>query len=222
LTIFEETEPDRMTLLSLYKENRLFFLIFLVFFFASVFVLLFLSKAEGFYLLNTYHSNFLTGIFICFTYLGDGFFCVATGLLLFVFKRRFLSLMVLSSYAISGIIAQALKYCIVEARPAVYLKDSSYQYFIDNVTLHNLYSFPSGHSASAFALAAVLSFSAKNKNYSLLFLTAAILVGYSRIYLAQHFMDDVLAGAVIGLLSAIICRIFFEKVFNQLLRRGKS
>jgi membrane-associated phospholipid phosphatase len=211
-----------MTLTSLVKNNRLFFLIFLVFFLASVFILLFLSKANGFYLLNPYHSDFLTTIFTRFTYLGDGFFCVATGLLLFVFKKCFLSLMVLSSYAISGIIAQVLKYFIIEARPAVFLKDSSYQYFIDDVTLHNLHAFPSGHAASAFALAAVLSFAAKNKNYSILFLAGAILVGYSRIYLAQHFMDDVLAGAVIGLLSAIISWIFFEKLFNHLLRSEKT
>lgn len=211
-----------MTLTSLYKKNRLFFIVFLLFFLASVFVLLFLSKADGFYLLNTYHSNFLTIIFIWFTYFGDGFFCVATGILLFVFKKRFLSLMVLSSYAISGIIAQALKYGIVEARPAVYLRDSSYRYFIDKVTLHNLSAFPSGHAASAFALAAVLSFALKNKNYSILFLAWAILVGYSRIYLAQHFPDDVLAGAVIGLISAVICWIFFEKIFNHWLRSKKN
>ncbi|MEP6951846.1 MAG: phosphatase PAP2 family protein [Ginsengibacter sp.] len=211
-----------MSLSSLYKENRLFFYIFFVFFLASVSILLFFSRANGFYFLNPYHSNFLTIFFTWFTYLGDGFFCVATGILLFILRKRFLSLMVLSSYAISGIIAQALKYCIVEARPAVYLKDSSYQYFINDVTLHNLYSFPSGHSASAFALAAVLSFDAKNKNYSIFFLAGAILVGYSRIYLAQHFMDDVLAGAITGLLSSIICRMFFEKLFNHLLRYKKS
>ena len=206
-----------MTLPALYKKNQLFFILCLVFFSAAAFILLFLSKEAGFYLLNAYHNNFLTPVFICFTYLGDGFFCVATGILLFIFKKRFLSLMVLSSYAVSGIIAQVLKYYILEARPAVYLKDTSYPYFIDNVTLHNLHAFPSGHTASAFALAAVLSFSVKNKRYSILFLAGAILVGYSRIYLAQHFMDDVLAGAVIGLLSAILCWIYFEKLFSRLL-----
>ena len=211
-----------MTLTSLYNKNRLFFLVFLLFFLASALVLLFLSKESGFYFLNAYHSHFLTAFFTWFTYLGDGFFCVATGILLFVFKKRFLSLMVLGSYAMSGIIAQVLKYYIIEARPAVYLKDSSYPYFIDDVTLHNLHSFPSGHTVSAFALAAVLSFAAKNKNYSILFLAAAILVGYSRVYLAQHFIDDVLAGAVIGLISAIICRIFFERLFRHLLRSEKN
>ena len=210
-----------MTLVSLFKTNRLFFFGFLLFFLACVFVLLSYSKADGFYLLNTYHSDFLTTLFIWFTYLGDGIFCVAAGVLLVIFKKRFLGLMVLSSYAISGIIAQVLKYFITEARPAVLLRDSSYQYFIDEVTLHNLYSFPSGHASSAFALAAVFSFAAENKNYSMAFLSAAILVGYSRIYLAQHFIDDVLAGAMIGLFSAIISWIFFEKLFNHILRPKK-
>ncbi|MDQ6903166.1 MAG: phosphatase PAP2 family protein [Bacteroidota bacterium] len=211
-----------MTLPQLYRENRYFFIGVLIFLLASFSVFIFFSKAEGFILLNPYHTNFLNFVFIPLTYLGDGFFCVAVGLLLFFLKKRFLSLMVLSSYAISGIIAQVLKGYIVEARPAVYLKDTTYQYFIENVTLHNFHAFPSGHTASAFALAAVLSFGVTNKKYSMLFLAGAILVGYSRIYLAQHFIDDVLAGAIIGILSAIFCRIFFEKLFHKLLLPKKK
>ncbi len=131
--------------------------------------------------------------------------------------------MVLSSYAVSGIIAQILKYYILEARPAVFLKDTTYKYFIENVTLHNFHAFPSGHTASAFAMAAVLSFSFKNKKYSMLFLAGAILVGYSRIYLAQHFIDDVFAGALIGFVSAICCWIFLYKLFStKLVLKKKS
>lgn len=200
-----------MSLQSLYKNNRDFFLGLFLFVVLSVFILVTYSKSEGFYLLNPYHPPFLTYIFIYATYLGDGFFCIAVGILLFIFKQRFLSLMVLSSYAISGIIAQALKYFVIEPRPAILLKETTYPYFIDDVTLHNLHAFPSGHTASAFALAAVLSFAAKNKNFSILFLIGALLVGYSRIYLAQHFLDDVLAGAIIGFVSAILCQIFLKK-----------
>jgi membrane-associated phospholipid phosphatase len=208
-----------MSLSSLVKANRSFFIGFSLFVIFCCYILLFYSKADGFYLLNPYHSYFTDFIFIYFTYLGDGFFCIGIGLLLLSFRKRFLGLMVLSSYAVSGIIAQVLKYYVIEARPAVFLKDTSYRYFIDNVTLHNLHAFPSGHSASAFALAAVLSFDSKNKKYSMLFLAGAILVGYSRVYLAQHFLDDVLAGALIGLLSAIFCWIFFQKMFNRLLQK---
>ncbi|MEP6926319.1 MAG: phosphatase PAP2 family protein [Ginsengibacter sp.] len=207
-----------MTLPSLYKENRLFFIGFILFTIVSVLILVFYSKADGFFLLNPYHSKYSDIFFIYFTYFGDGFFCIASGVLLFIFKKRFLALMVFSGYAVSGIITQVLKYFIIEARPAVYLQSSSYQYFVDEVTLHNYHGFPSGHAASAFALAAVLSFAVKNKNYSILFLLAAISVGYSRIYLAQHFLDDVLAGAIIGLLSAIFCWMFFEIRFYRLVQ----
>ena len=205
-----------MSLSSLFKANRSFFVGFFLFLILSLFIMLGYSKAQGFYLLNPYHSAFFDDIFIYYTYAGDGFFCVAIGLLLLFFRKKFLGLMVLSSYAISGIIAQVLKYYILEARPAVYLKETFYKYFIENVTLHNLHAFPSGHSASAFAMAAVLSFAVVNKKYSLFFLAAAVLVGYSRIYLAQHFLDDVLAGAIIGLLSAIFCWIFLGKIFNRI------
>ena len=201
----------------LYKENRLFFIGFILFVIACGFILIFFSKADGFFFLNPYHSPVADFIFIYLTYLGDGFFCVAIALLLFLFKKRYAGLMVFSSYTLSGIIAQVLKSYILEARPALFLKDSGYKYFIEHVTLHNFHAFPSGHTASAFALAAVLAFAAKNKTWSILFLIGAMSVGYSRIYLAQHFMNDVLAGAIIGFISAIVCWIFLDKIFNRIL-----
>lgn len=207
-----------MTLQSLYKPNRIFFIGYFLFMLIAVFVLSCYSKAGGFFLMNPYHSDILNQFFIPYTLVGDGFFVIGIAIILFFFKKRFLSLMVLSSFLLSGIIAQVLKYFILEARPAFYLEKTNYPYFIDGVTLHNFHSFPSGHTASAFALAAVLSFSVKNKNYSILFLLLAALVGYSRMYLGQHFMDDVFAGSVVGVLSAIICWIFLEKFFKRILK----
>lgn len=168
--------------------------------------------------MNLFHSELLNHFFIFLTYLGDGLFVIALAVTIFIFKRKFLSLMILSSYALSGIIAQALKYFIEEARPALYLKKTNYPYFIDQVTLHNFHSFPSGHTASVFALAAILSFWVKDKNYSVLFLLTAALVGYSRIYLGQHFMGDVMAGAAAGVFSSILSWIYFEKSFKKILK----
>ena len=211
-----------MTLKNVYKENQYFFIGFFLLVSIAIFVLIFYSKADGFILMNPWHSHFLDQFFIPATYLGDGFFVIALGLILFFFKKKFLSLMVLSSYALSGIIAQVLKYFISEARPALYLENTHYPNFIDGVTLHNFHSFPSGHSASAFALAAVLSFSVENKSYSILFLMIAALVGYSRLYLGQHFIDDVLAGSVAGVISAIVCWIYFEKIFKKISEKNKN
>ena len=78
-----------MSLSSLFKANRSFFIGFFLFVIFCCFILLFYSKADGFYLLNPYHSHFANFIFIYLTYLGDGFFCIAIGLLLFFSEKDF-------------------------------------------------------------------------------------------------------------------------------------
>lgn len=208
----------KMTLLSVYKQNRSFFVGYFILIFIALYILIFYSRADGFILMNPCHSNFLNYFFIPYTYVGDGFFIIALTVVLFFLKRKYLSLMIISSYLLSGFFTQVLKFFISEARPAYFLENTNYPYFIENVTLHNYHSFPSGHSASAFALAAILSFSIKNKNYSILFFLLAALVGYSRIYLGQHFIDDVFAGSFLGVISAIICWIYFEKPFKKILK----
>jgi undecaprenyl-diphosphatase len=60
------------------------------------------------------------------------------------------------------------------------------------------FSFPSNHASNTFALAAFISY-----NYRRLAIPsflAACLVGYSRIYLSNHYPTDVLAGAALGML----------------------
>ena len=205
-----------MNLSSLFKQNRYFFISYLVVFFFGVFVLLAYSQADGFILLNPFHSQSLNYFFIPLTYLGDGIFSIVIALLLFFRKRKPLAVMIVSSFLLSGIIAQIIKKLVVAPRPAVFFEYSHYPNFIEGVTLYNLHSFPSGHATSIFALAVTLAFFLKNKSYSLLLLLMAISVGYSRIYLGQHFMEDVLSGSVIGITSAIFCQIFFLKYFNKL------
>jgi undecaprenyl-diphosphatase len=61
------------------------------------------------------------------------------------------------------------------------------------------FSFPSGHTAAAFAMATLVSF-----HFPILTLPViiwALLVGFSRIYLGVHYPTDILAGIVIGVTS---------------------
>ena len=62
------------------------------------------------------------------------------------------------------------------------------------------FSFPSGHTITAFAIAVSLSRFYPELAPALLF--CAISVALSRIVLGMHFLSDVLAGAVIGSLLA--------------------
>jgi undecaprenyl-diphosphatase len=63
------------------------------------------------------------------------------------------------------------------------------------------FSFPSGHTAAAFVVATLLGYFFPV--IALPLFAWAFLVGFSRIYLGVHYPSDILAGIVIGMLSAI-------------------
>jgi membrane-associated phospholipid phosphatase len=103
-----------------------------------------------------------------------------------------------TSLIMSGIITTGLKAVIHRARPF-----QTYS-FIHKETLGGGYSFPSGHTSSAFALATSVSI-AYPKWYVIApsFLYASA-VGYSRMDLGVHYPSDVLIGAIIGSGSAFL------------------
>ena len=200
-----------MTLASIIKENRLFFAGYMLLIIPGIILLVNMPKVDIHLFLNPWHYKPLDYLFRAFTLLGDGIFIISLAVLLFIFRKRFLSLMVIAGYVLSGIPVQIIKSFMDAPRPAIFLKGINYSHFVEGVTLHNYNSFPSGHTASAFALAVILSISTKNKWMRVLYLILAALVGYSRIYLSQHFMLDVLVGSLIGVISGILIYVLLEK-----------
>jgi membrane-associated phospholipid phosphatase len=78
-----------------------------------------------------------------------------------------------------------------------------------NSELHHRHSFPSGHTATAFAGFCCLAYFTRSMFLHILFGLGACTVAYSRLYLGQHFLGDVLAGAVIGSSAAYLSEWFF-------------
>ncbi len=80
--------------------------------------------------------------------------------------------------------------------------------FIDNPSLSLIisppggYSFASGHTVKAFAAAFVICI--YNRKYGTVFLVYAMLMGFSRVYLMIHYPSDVITGAMIGILCAVV------------------
>jgi undecaprenyl-diphosphatase len=67
------------------------------------------------------------------------------------------------------------------------------------------YAFPSGHTSSAFATATSLAIATKKWYVAVPAFAWSAGVGYSRIFLGQHYPSDVIMGALVGSSSALIC-----------------
>lgn len=65
-------------------------------------------------------------------------------------------------------------------------------------------SFPSSHTARISLLATTVFLGYENTALSLIFIFASLLVGYSRIYLKQHYFVDVIFGYIIGVVIGVI------------------
>jgi undecaprenyl-diphosphatase len=113
-----------------------------------------------------------------------------------LWRRPAVFVLVLAADAIADLLARLLKLAGDERRPAVRFPD-----------LHALVgvphdaSFPSGHAATSFACATVLSVLAPR--YAAGFLVLACAIAYSRLYVAVHYPLDVLGGAVLGVAVAL-------------------
>ena len=80
-----------------------------------------------------------------------------------------------------------------------------------------LYGFVSSHAANAFAFAVFTSLVIRNRYYALTIALWAVLSAYSRIYLGVHYVGDVVCGAILGVLVAIVVYKLFisSKLFSN-------
>ncbi len=171
----------------------------------SLFVLsVIIPKGRDVLFINGHHNPFADFFFKAFTNLGDGLVFVPIILALLFVRYRYAIIALIIALA-HGLLANAFKRGMFPnaIRPRRFLGDDLI-HFVPGVDVHSVHSFPSGHTATAFCLALFLALLLNNRTHSMLLLAAAILVGYSRIYLAQHFLIDVAAGAIIGSFTTFI------------------
>ena len=132
-------------------------------------------------------------------------FVVAAGLL---FYKVGDALLVLLAQGATALLVYPVKVLVGAPRPSLFF--ATYYpdvvlHQVDGVTLHAVNSFPSGHTAAAFSLMLCLTLICRKKPWAApLFLLLAVVAGWSRIYLSQHFAEDVCAGAVVGVVATLL------------------
>jgi undecaprenyl-diphosphatase len=131
---------------------------------------------------------------IAATRMGDGWLWYGLGgmLLLFGGEQRFAATGAAGSAAIVGVLVfKVLKRLSQRPRPCQYEP-----HCWSKMLPPDKFSFPSGHTMTAFSIALVVSYFYPGLQWPLFFLALSIAV--SRIVLGMHFLSDVLAGGALG------------------------
>ncbi len=159
-------------------------------------------------LLNSYHNPYLDVAFTYITHIGHGLIPIALFLLLLLVRYSWAIGLGVSSL-VMGFIVQTLKRSVFagDHRPAMYFADGGLP-TIEGIELMTHYSFPSGHSATAFCICLMLAFFAKERWISIALSVVAILAAFSRVYISQHFIQDTIVGSWIGLTLGLLGYIF--------------
>ena len=188
-------------------------------------------KAELHLLLCDRHTPARDTLYRYYTQIGEWVpYAVCAALL---FYKAGAAVFTLAGTLLSGLMTQILKHIVDAPRPLTYFAEHCPDVqlpLVDGVTMSRLYSFPSGHTTTFFALFFALSIigtdwlyqrsgkltnlqTYKFTNYlwqAICFLLAA-LGGYSRIYLSQHFAADILGGMCVGLLITWLLYVVFYR-----------
>jgi membrane-associated phospholipid phosphatase len=132
-----------------------------------------------------------------------------------LWSMQFLFLLI--SISASGLISILIKWLAGRYRPSM-LEKGFFGFNFFGVG-YEWTSFPSGHSITAFSLAAAISILFPRAGIPAFII--AISIGISRIIITAHYLSDVIAGAGIGILSTLAVKYFFDQ--NEIkLRRVKE
>ncbi len=159
------------------------------------------------FFLESIRNPLLDFIFQTASFLGNKeFYIVFFPILFWVFSKRY-GLRLLTIFLISGYVNGLLKLLFSHPRPdpeKINVLFASSKGFAD-------YGIPSGHSQNAIALWGLVFLYTDKKWIKIVSGIFMVLIPFSRLYNANHFVADVLAGLAIG---ALLLAVFYKKIFS--------
>lgn len=195
-----------------YKDSKLFYILSLVFTLIGAIILINTTKGDVEIWVNQFHSPSLNIFFYWITYLGDGLFSFLVIIALF-FRRIYWGILSVISFLATAVVTQFLKRIIFEGfpRPSRFFDPSLIHLkYVEGLEIHGYFSFPSGHSSGVFSVFLLLSLISKKPLIQVFCFFTAIITAISRIYLLQHFLMDIYAGTILGIVVTSFSYYFIE------------
>ncbi len=208
-----------MVLGQIIRENRWFFLSYFLLLTVGVFLVARIPMGNENLYFVSFRGSIWDDIFKSTTKLAEPIVITPIVLAtLFISFRKTVSL--LATIAITMITVSLAKTFFFHPRPVLYfhkLDRLAELVPVDGVPLLTGHSsFPSGHTMAAFSIFTLLALQSKHKRtIALLFLLLAAAVGFSRIYLGQHFLKDAMVGSIFGVTIALFTFILFERLAHR-------
>lgn len=158
---------------------------------------------------NTMHNAFTDAVLPLITHLGDaGVLWISAAVILLCFKKtRRTGWLVLLSMLFTYLTGEILlKNLIARPRPCHLFPEVPLL-----ISRPDSFSFPSGHTASSFTAAVMLTLRHKKAWPTLLL---AALIAFSRVFLFVHYPTDILAGALLGTMFAAVIYFGYKRKFS--------
>ena len=201
-------------------QNKNFITLYALFFCIAVPVILMSDKMQLHLFFNKAVNPSFNTFFNRITYIGDGLFVLfVVFVCLFLNARK--SLTILVAYALSAGFTQGIKYAFFgdADRPTLVFEQQHIPLKVVEMLeeeQHIHHSFPSGHATTAFALFFCLGFLSQKKALQVIYFLLALTVAFSRVYLSQHFFEDITAGSFIAVFfSSLVCGFFYFSSYSK-------
>lgn len=163
-------------------------------------------------------NSFMDFVMPLFSNLQDGgLIWISIAFVMLFFKRtRYCGIAVLFAMGIDTLITEyGIKNIVCRVRPCNLVDDVNM--LVEKPTS---YSFPSNHSASAFAGAVAVMLTIKKKAWTIPAFVFSGIISFSRMYVFVHFPSDVFAGILLGsTIAVLVCYLMKKTGFKALLER---
>jgi membrane-associated phospholipid phosphatase len=196
-------------------EHRLFLGVFAIYLIIGGFSFLIYKQGSETLFFDRHHTVLRDHFFVFFTGLAEWGLTLVGFILLFSRLKYFFVYLI--DISVVGIVIGFLKIKIFpdHVRPSIFFYGRYKLHFVEGLPILTEYSFPSGHTAVAFAVFFLLAIYIRQTWASMVLLCLAFLVGLSRIYLMEHFWIDVYFGSVVGMVITLLVYIALQKSLIQ-------